>query len=406
MKKKRNKEIKFRHKVVGVVAKTILWPIIKIKYRYKYTYYKNLKKTGPYLIIGNHTVAFDPILMGLSFPFHLYYFASEQIFNLGFLSKMLVYLVNPISKSKGNSDVNSIKKAKRIVNEGGSIGLYPEGNVTYDGALASVNKSIVKLVRLLGIDILIYTTRGLYLSDARWTKNRKKGKTSGSVTKVIKKEEYDQMSNEELTKIIIDALSVNAYSQQEELLLEYKGRKMAEGLERLVFMDLNTDTPFVTYTKNNELKSHVSDFKLIYDKYGYVTNELGIKKTLVEINKEVINSYLKYYNETDKELLFTEKVLVDLTSKDRKINKGNNTLDLYKDKVVINFKHESEELLFSEISSLTIQGKKKIIVNGNGKMYLITFNLKSSPYKYLLTYQFYKKGIENDNTSSFQQFGL
>src|SRR5690606_23551166 len=145
----KRKEVKFRHRVIPFFARIILWPIIKIKYRYKYKKYKDLAKKGPFLVLSNHTIPMDPILLGLSFPFHLYYFASEQIFNLGLLSKLLVYAVNPISKAKGTSDINAIRKARKIVKEGGSIGLYPEGNVTYDGKTAKINDSVVKLIRLL-----------------------------------------------------------------------------------------------------------------------------------------------------------------------------------------------------------------------------------------------------------------
>lgn len=406
MKKRKRKEVKFRHSISRVFFKILLWPAIKIKYRYRYKTYSKLKKTGPYLIIGNHTIAIDPILMSFSFPFHVYYFATEQIFNLGLLSKLLVYLVNPISKSKDNSDISSIKKAKRIVDEGGSIGLFPEGNVTYDGALTTVNESVVKLVRLLKIDILIFTTKGLYLSNPRWSITRKKGKTYGDIVKVIKKEEYDLLSNEELYELIMKSLETNAYLQQEEKLLQFKGKNLASGLERLVFMDLETNIPFVTYSSKNELKSTASDFKLTYDKYGYVTDQTGTKSTLIDINHRVIESYYNYYKNLETNFIFKESVLVEKTTKNEKHNEGTNNLELFKDKIVIHYKDKTEELTFDNINTLVIQGKKKIIINGMENKYLITFDINSSPYKYLLTYQFYKKEINNDNTFNIQQFGL
>lgn len=403
--KRKAKEVKFRHKVVRVVFKTLLWPAIKIKYKYKYKKYRELKKQGPFLVLGNHTTAVDPILLGFSFPFNIYYIATEQIFNLGLLSKLLVYAVNPISKSKSQNDIAAIRKAKAIVKEGGSIGVYPEGNVTYDGSVSKINDSIVKLVRLLGIDIIIHNTEGLYLSDPRWSLFRKKGKTFGGIVKIIKKEEYDLLNNDELLLIISDALNVNAYDQQELNKRSYKGKNLAKGLERLVFMDLNTNEPFVTYTINNQLKSKNSDFTLTYDKYGYVTNEKGIKKTLVEINNEVKQSYLNYYKNTKEYLLIEELANIELTTKSSKTNQGRIELKLYKDKIVIKYLESTTELLFDEIISVAIQGKKKVIVNSLEHTHLITLDINSSPYKYLLTYQIYKEEQKNDITS-IQQLGL
>lgn len=80
----RKKEVKKRHIFIITLAKIFVTIPLKIKYRYTYKKYKDLKD-GPYLILGNHTISIDPILMGLSFPFHIYYFATEQIFNLGLL---------------------------------------------------------------------------------------------------------------------------------------------------------------------------------------------------------------------------------------------------------------------------------------------------------------------------------
>lgn len=401
----KRKEVKFRHRVIPFFARIILWPIIKIKYRYKYKKYKDLAKKGPFLVLANHTVPMDPILLGLSFPFHLYYFASEQIFNLGLLSKLLVYAVNPISKAKGTSDINAIRKARKIVKEGGSIGLYPEGNVTYDGKTVKINESVVKLIRLLDIDVIIFTTKGLYLSDPRWSVFRKKGKTSGEISRIIKKEEYEDLSNEELYKLITESLYVNAYEQQEKEPVRFKGKNLAKGLERLVFMDLNTNIPFVTYTDSNELRSYISDFKLVYDEYGFLTNEKNEKTTLVELNQKVIASYHEFYKKCENNLLFSETAKLDITTNVRKNNKGNITIDLNKNSLVLKYKDIVEEIKYDDITSIVIQGKRKIIINYQDKRYLITFNLDSSPYKYLLTYQFYKGDKEND-TTSIQQFGL
>src|SRR5690554_1842415 len=170
-------------------------------------------------------------------------------------------------------------------------------------------------------------------------------------------------------------------------------------------MDLNTNEPFVTYTNKNELRSKVSDFKLVYDEYGYVTNEKGEVKTLIEINDEVKMSYYNYYKNTDKKLLHEEEVTIELTTKKEKSNKGKSVVKLFKNKVILMYDGIEKTILFDEMISISIQGKKKIIINGLENTYLITLNLDSSPYKYLLTYQIYK-GEEKDDITSIRQLGL
>ena len=159
----------------------ILIPYYKRKYRHSYKKLKELKGKGPFLVLSNHTVPEDPIIISFAFPFVLYFFATEQIFNLGWLSKLLKYAANPISKSKSVSDMNAIRKSKNIIKQGGSVALFPEGNVTYNGQTSKIDIQIVKLIRLLKVPVILYRTQGLYLANPRWALFKKKGRSSGGV---------------------------------------------------------------------------------------------------------------------------------------------------------------------------------------------------------------------------------
>lgn len=398
---KRKREVKKRHFRIINLAKLVLTPIIKFKYRYQYNKYKELKGKGPFIVLGNHTVAYDPLIMSHSFPFHLYYFATEQIFNLGFLSKLLVYGANPIRKSKSMSDMASVRKARKIVSEGGSIGIYPEGDVSYDGSLSKINESIVKLIRLLKIPIIFFVTKGLYLTDPRWSVNFKKGSSKGAIKRIVYPDEYNKMSDEELYELIITSLNSDEYNTK----VKYRGKDMAVGLERLVFIDLLTKKPFQTYSKGNYLLSNDSNFKLEYLDNGKVKDQDNNISTLIEVNKRVIQSYLRYYL-SDEELNFKTKIILSESSIKRKKNFKNNQLILNKDKLVISGTY-NEKLTFDEIESIAIQGKKKLIVYLKNKTYLITFSDLTSPYVYLLTYQFYKeRGNLNNEYNDIYKFGL
>lgn len=402
---KKNKEVKFRHKVVTAFFKPIVRVIITRKYNLKITKNKDLKEQGPFLILGNHTVPTDPMVMGLGFPFPLYYFATEQIFNLGLISKALLYGLNPIKKSKSISDLTSIRKAKKIVLEGGSVAVFPEGNLTYDGQTSSINKSIVKLIRLLGVPVVIYKTSGLYLSNPRWSLFNKKGKTKAFIDRIIYKDEYNALDDDALYELIKEALYVNAYDDQLNLPVTYRGKKIAHGLERLIFMDLDQNIPFVTFSKNNLLLSTKSNFQMQYNLDGSVSYN-NSKYNLVELNKMVIESYINYLDNSSESFLFTELSNLHESTSVKKINLKKYRLNLYKHKISLIGKNEIE-LNFEEVANIAIQGKKKLIVYTQEKTYLITLDKNSSPYKYLLTYQNYKlKQKEDEANGEIYQFGL
>ncbi|WP_025724835.1 lysophospholipid acyltransferase family protein [Acholeplasma granularum] len=406
--KKATKETKFRHKAVRVLLSPLLSFFIRLKYKLKFKHYKALKNKGPFLILGNHTINLDPIIMGLHFPFPVYFIATEQIFNLVFLSRVLKYLVNPIKKSKSVSDIETIRKVRRIVNEGGSIGIFPEGNTTYTGETSTIQKSTVKLIKMLKIPVIILNLKGLYLSFPRWSIYKKRGPSSSYISKIILPDEYLNDTDDELYEKIKELLYVNAYDDQETSGNLYRGKKLAHGLEKLIFMDLKVNQPFVVYSKNNKLLSKISDFSLTYTKNGLLVSDTGVTKNLIELEDELKKSYYKYYLDLKTNLIYQEKVKLSESFPTRRSKKENYLLNLNKDSLVL--EKEDDRIIFSfdSIQSIAMQGKFKIIIYLLDKTYLIKLDKYSSIYKYVLTYQFYQhiktKGDITDD--KFRQFGI
>lgn len=402
------KEIKLRHYLITSFLRPFIGIFLKISYRLKYKNYKELKNKGPFVILSNHTVNPDPIALGLSFPFLIYFIATEQIFNLGFLSKLLVWAVNPIKKSKAQSDITTIRKARRIVSEGGSIGIYPEGNVTYTGRTVKIEKSTVKLIKLLKIPVIIFIKEGLFLSNPRWSLKRKKGKAKQYIRKIIYPEEYLLLSDDDLYELIKELLYVDAYKEQYTNPIHYKGKDLALGLERLIFMDLKSNIPFVTYSKGNRLYSKESDFTLTYQTDGFIKNQNNELKTLYDYENLVKLSYFNYYINHQNDLNYKEEIILFESHSNKKNFIGTVFLNLSYNKLKISSKKFSEIFLFDKILNMSIQGKRQIIIYINDNTYLLKLNELSSPYKYLLTYQYYlfiKNGGKNIDEQLYQ-FGL
>ena len=87
------------HGVVRNFFVMILEPYIKRKYHVtveKLEY----KKDKPYLILMNHQTGFDQFFIGMSYDGPIYYLATEDIFSLGLLSRIIDFLVAPIPIKK------------------------------------------------------------------------------------------------------------------------------------------------------------------------------------------------------------------------------------------------------------------------------------------------------------------
>ena len=145
MKKKKNLWVKKRHARVFAFLRFALAPIMRIKYRYKPV--KSDLPEGPYLILSNHQASMDPFWVSKSFRFPIYFFASDDIFNLK-ISPLIEYLVAPIPKSKSLTDLKAVKDVLRVLKEGGAVGIFPEGNRTIGGGQWEVTDASAKLVKV------------------------------------------------------------------------------------------------------------------------------------------------------------------------------------------------------------------------------------------------------------------
>ena len=291
-----------------------------------------------------------------------------------------------------------IKKAKRIVSEGGSIGLFAEGNLTYNGATGTISPAIVKFIRALKIPIIIFISEGLYLSNPRWSVYSKKGWSTANIIKTISPEEYNNMSDDDLYELVNNAIQVNYVEQQEKNKASYNGKELAKGLHRFLFMDLKTNTPFTTYTEMNYLYSTSSDFNLEYLPSGLVRYNDQLV-SLMELDYLTKVSYFNYLKDLDDRILYEDAVFVKETFKQRRKKVGKSRLILFKNKLKLVFNKEELILEFDDMLSFAIQGKNKLIIYYKEKTYLIELLSVSSPYKYLLTYQIFNILKKEDLTN-------
>ena len=97
----------------------------------------------------------------------------------------------------------------RVVKEGGSIALAPEGNRTYSGKTEYMTPTIAPLARKLGLPIVLYHIEGGYGVQPRWADNIRRGQIDCYFSRGIEPEEYISLSDDELFALIKDGLYIN-----------------------------------------------------------------------------------------------------------------------------------------------------------------------------------------------------
>ena len=231
MEKKKKKWLKFRHRVVRNVAYLVIAPMVWLKYRVKITKFAR-QGDRKYLILFNHQTAFDQFIVGMAFRGPVYYLASEDLFSMGFLSRLLQWAVAPIPIKKQTNDPKAVYNCIRVAREGGTIALSPEGNRTYGGRTGYMKPSVVKLVRAIKLPLALYRIEGGYGVHPRWSDVIRKGPMRGYVSRVVEPEEYKALSDEQLLELIETELYVDEGKAEGD----YPHKQAAEYLERAMYV--------------------------------------------------------------------------------------------------------------------------------------------------------------------------
>lgn len=374
-----NKYVFFRHKIIAAILRNPVCLFFKLFFGYSVNKY-HLEDNQPYLILSNHIGGYDPILISLSFNQPIYYVASDHLFRLKFLSKLLYFCFAPIPIAKTSMDIKSIKLIKRVAFQKGCIGLFPSGNGSFNGKEAYISDSIGKLAKLLNIPIIIYNLEGLYFSTPRWGKKHRKGLFTGRIVKKLSLEEISQLSSEDLSSIIIGSLKTDAYALQERNMQSYKGSDKAMYLERLLYTCPKCKTRMSMHSAKDSLYCDHCNNNVKYNNFGYLlpADEAAVYfKTVTEWDewqkKLLLEEYKKNTLFTDDVALYTDHNinLYSCQYSNKNIFLFNGDMHLFSDRIELKSTFDEKMTFFIEniLEIQAILGQTLQFSMNNGEVY-------------------------------------
>ena len=389
---KKKKWCKVRHKFWFTIMRPIFSFLLWKKYGYKAENYK-LDRKQNYLIICNHSCSLDPFMLGKSFFRPIYFVASDDLLKNGFISKIMKHTVAPIPIRKGTMDISSIRNCISIAKEGGTIGIFPEGNRTYSGEISYLGINLVKFIRKLDLPLIIYHIDGGYGLDPRWGKKSRRGKGSrGYVQRVLSKEELCSLKDEELLKIINTNLS-----QEISPSLRFKSKEKAEYLERVLFVCPKCHALETLVSEKNAIKCKCCSLEATYEEdLSFSSNEPSFKFKKVSEWMNYQKEYLKDLAiEENKVLLGDEKVTLIscLEGKEKEVELVGK-LQMNSKSFII--KGEKEiQFFFKDIKQVENQGKHKLLFYIGKDYYEFKGGERFSSYKYYLMFNRINNTLEN-----------
>ena len=402
-KKKKEPWIKKRHAIIGAVAGAILKPYVKHKYNIEIEKFKE-QGDRQYLILSNHQTGFDQFFVSYAFNGPIYYVASEDIFSMGFVSDLLRFAVNPIPIKKQATDISAVLNCLRVAKEGGTIGIFPEGNRTYSGHTEYINPAIIMLAKKMSLPIVLFKIEGGYGVAPRWADAARKGKMRAYVSRVVEPEEYKMLSDDEFTKLINDELYVN----EAKVDVEYKSNRLAEYLERAIY--------YCPKCGLSTFESHGDEMEC--KKCGMKVRYLPTKE-LQGVNYELpyrfiadwYDDQMKFVNKLNllslvSEPIYCEKGAIDevIVYKNKQKISDDVEISWFGDRIDVSSEDANFVFPFDEIRAITVCGKNKLNLYFGNKVYQITGGERFNALKYVnlvFRYRNIKKAEKGENYDEF-----
>ncbi len=284
-----------KRKISKVEQKLLLTPIkayINANYNIVVERNDTIGLKPPYLIVGNHVTDWDPLFINCYVEEPISFVAAASAFRKPFMKKVLNY-AGAISKTKSRTDTSTIRNILKAKKANRVIGLFPEGNRNWNGLPEPIFYSTVKLMESLNIPIIVVNIKGGYLSSPRWAMEPRKGKISLTFRKVWDIGDLKDMTHEEIFEQLQKELYVNDFEWNENERVSFKGRNLAEGIERYLYMCPSCENTTTIRSEGDYVSCNQCLYKVKYNEYGLFE----------EVNKPIRFEYIYDWNNWQSEAL-------------------------------------------------------------------------------------------------------
>ena len=149
----------------------LLWPVIG---PLDVDGLENIPQNGPFLLIANHQSYLDPILIQAMVPRPMYTMAKSTEFSSPLVGGLLKRLKSfPVRRFE--IDPQAVRIVLRHLEAGRGVGIYIEGERSWDGRLKPPRLGTLRLILKAGVPVIPCGISGAYDVWPRWHRRIRRG---------------------------------------------------------------------------------------------------------------------------------------------------------------------------------------------------------------------------------------
>ncbi len=205
---------------------------------------------APYLLLANHESFFDFYYLALlNHPKRPDFLVNEYYCTRPVL-KGMARGAGILSKKLFTKEMTSAMGIMRTVRKGYPVVIFPEGRLSPDGRSNPIAEPGGAFYKRLKVDLVLTKIRGAYFADPKWRKKSCPSEIRVTVERIIRREELEALSAEELDRIVASTLYNDASADDWNL---YPQPDKAEGLENLLYRCPDCGALYATAGRGNDL---------------------------------------------------------------------------------------------------------------------------------------------------------
>jgi 1-acyl-sn-glycerol-3-phosphate acyltransferase len=230
-----------KHQLFWRTTQLTFCKMIQGRYRFALDPAADPEPEPPYVVVANHGNFFDPWILGPYFAKALHIMMNDDGFRAGAVSRWYLQGIGAFAKKKGAHDLKAMKSTLKFLRDREPVLIFPEGQATWDGETQPIYGGIERMVKRAKCPLSIVRFRGNFLSRPWWAETDRKGRIAIERT-VVPAERLAEMNEPEVLETIVQGIYNNDILDERNRAVEFKGKRMAEGLQRLVWTCMCCET--------------------------------------------------------------------------------------------------------------------------------------------------------------------
>jgi 1-acyl-sn-glycerol-3-phosphate acyltransferase len=190
----------------------------------------------PFLLLADHSNALDGYAIGSFSKSPIRYMANIE--GVHPAKALLAGLVGVYGRRKGASDIAALRRTISLAKSGEAIGIFPEGDRSWDGASTPIRPGAGRLAKRLaedfGLPLVLARQKGNYLVHPRWAVSSRRGRWDIEFL-VYDPDELSRMSEGLVEAVVATAIAKNEIKDALAEGRYFSGNGLAEGIGRLLW---------------------------------------------------------------------------------------------------------------------------------------------------------------------------